>query len=70
MRRREMAWIRLHKSVRLFPGLRLNFSRSGVSVSAGGSPATVNVSNKGVRTTVTVPGTGVSVVDQRKWGKK
>lgn len=40
--------------------LRLNVSKSGVSVSAGVPGATVNVNENGVMGTVGVPGTGLS----------
>lgn len=42
------------------PGLRLNIGKRGVSVSAGKRGATVNLSKRGVRTTVGIPGTGIS----------
>ena len=51
---------RFRRSVRIMPGVRLNFSKSGVSTSLGGRGATVNVGPRGTRTTVGLPGTGVS----------
>lgn len=42
---------RFRKSVRLGRGLRINLSKSGASLSAGRSGATVNLSRRGVRTT-------------------
>ena len=51
---------RFRRTVRLLPGIRLNFSRSGVSTSFGGQGATLNVSRQGVRSTVGLPGTGLS----------
>lgn len=51
---------RFRRSVRLAPGVRLNFSKSGVSTSVGGRGATVNLSKHGTRTTVGLPGTGLS----------
>lgn len=54
-----MSW-RLRRSVRILPGVRLNFSRSGVSTSIGGRGATINIGKRGVRTTIGLPGTGVS----------
>jgi hypothetical protein len=53
---------RFHKSVKLFPGFRLNFSKSGTSLSVGGRGATVNFSDRGTRTTLSLPGTGLSYV--------
>lgn len=52
--------LRFRRSVRLFPGVRLNFSGSGISASVGGRGATVNVGKRGVRSTVGIPGSGLS----------
>ena len=51
---------RFRKSIKLFPGLRLNLSKSGVSMSVGAPGATLNLSQRGARTTLGIPGTGVS----------
>lgn len=51
---------RFRRSVKIAPGVRLNFSRSGVSTSIGGPGATVNLSKRGARGTVGLPGTGLS----------
>jgi len=51
---------RFRKSIKLFPGIRINLSKSGVSTSVGVPGATVNFSDKGTRTTVGLPGTGMS----------
>ena len=51
---------RFRRSVRLLPGVHLNFSRSGASLSLGRRGATVNLSRRGVRETVGIPGTGLS----------
>lgn len=51
---------RFRKSVKIMPGVRLNFSKSGVSTSVGGRGATVNFSKRGTRTTIGIPGTGLS----------
>lgn len=55
---------RFRKSVRLMPGVRLNFSNRGVSTSLGGSGATVNIGKRGVRATAGLPGTGLSYSQQ------
>lgn len=52
--------LRFRKSFKLFPGVRLNVSRSGLSTSFGIPGATVNVGCKGLRGTVGIPGTGLS----------
>ena len=51
---------RIRKSIKLFPGVRINLSKSGVSASVGVKGTTVNISEKGTRATVDIPGTGVS----------
>jgi len=51
---------RFHRTVRLFPGLRLNVSKSGVSASIGTRGAWLTFGRKGTRTTVGLPGTGIS----------
>lgn len=54
-----MGW-RFRRSVKLLPGVRLNFSNRGMSTSIGPTGATLNFSNRGTRATVGLPGTGVS----------
>ena len=51
---------RFRKSVRLFPGARLNFSKSGVSVSLGAPGATFNFGPRGSAITVGLPESGLS----------
>lgn len=51
---------RFRKSVRIIPGVRLNLSGSGVSVSLGGPGATLNISARGSAVTLGLPGTGLS----------
>ena len=51
---------RFRKSIKLFPGVRLNLSKSGVSTSIGRPGATINISARGTRATVGLPGTGLS----------
>jgi hypothetical protein len=51
---------RFRRSIRLLPGVRLNFSRSGVSTSLGVRGASVTVGRRGVRANVGLPGTGIS----------
>lgn len=49
------------KSISIFPGLKLNLSKSGVSITGGvkGLHKTVNLGTGKTTTTVGVPGTGV-----------
>ncbi|WP_370559406.1 DUF4236 domain-containing protein [Edwardsiella tarda] len=52
--------LRFRKTFTLFPGVRLNVSKQGISTSIGGPGATVNIGRKGIRATVGLPGTGLS----------
>ncbi len=52
--------LRVRKIVKLAPGIKLNLSKSGGSLSFGGKGFTVNLGRKGTRTTVGAPGTGIS----------
>ena len=52
--------IRFRKSFKIFPGVKVNVSKGGVSVSVGKPGATLNFSRHGVRQTIGVPGSGVS----------
>ncbi len=51
---------RFRRSIRIFPGLRLNLGKRGVSASIGVRGAHVTVGPTGTRTTVGLPGSGVS----------
>ncbi len=63
--------LRFRKSISLIPGVRLNFSKSGMSVSSGvpGFRKTINTKGQ-VTTTVGIPGTGLYYVDTKKTGNK
>ncbi|WP_157980756.1 DUF4236 domain-containing protein [Aliidiomarina taiwanensis] len=51
---------RFHRRITLFPGVRLNLGKTGVSVSAGVRGATVTAGKRGVHGNVGLPGTGLS----------
>lgn len=52
---------RFRKSVKIIPGVRLNFSKSGVSTTLGGRGASLNIKHgRKTKMTVGVPGTGLS----------
>ena len=52
---------RYRKSVKIAPGVRMNFSKSGASVSVGGKGGHVTVNSKGeTRVGASIPGTGLS----------
>ena len=50
--------LRFFRRKQLFPGLRLNMSKSGPSLSMGVRGAHVTVGRRGITRTVGVPGTG------------
>src|ERR1700677_1224317 len=50
----------LHRSIELLPGVRLNVGKRGVSTSIGVRGADVTFRRTGARTTVGLPGSGLS----------
>lgn len=54
-----MGSLRLFRRVRIAPGLTLNLTTRGASLSAGVRGAHVTVGRTGIRRTVGIPGTGV-----------
>ncbi|HDU5191354.1 TPA: DUF4236 domain-containing protein [Klebsiella aerogenes] len=52
--------LRFRQTFTLFPGVRLNIGKRGISASIGVPGATVNVGQNGVRATVGLPGSGLS----------
>ena len=65
-----MGYFRFRRSVRLIPGIRVNFSKTGTSLSVGGRGATLNLGKRGVRTTVGLPGTGLSYSESAPWHRR
>jgi hypothetical protein len=64
-----MGW-RIRRSVKLGP-LRLTASKSGLGVSVGVKGARVGISGDGrVRETLSVPGTGISYVEEHRAGRR
>jgi hypothetical protein len=58
---------RFRRSVRILPGIRLNFGRRSTSVSLGVRGAHVTFGgSQGTRTTVGLPGTGLSYTEVHK----
>lgn len=55
-----MGYFRFRRSIKLAPGVRWNIGKKGSSVSIGGHGLTHTISAKGSRTTVGIPGSGVS----------
>jgi Protein of unknown function (DUF4236) len=62
-----MGYVRLFRRVRVAPGLTLNLSKSGPSLSVGVRGAHVTVGRSGVRRTVGIPGTGVFYTTHDGW---
>ncbi len=60
---------RFRKSIKILPGVRINLSKSGPSLSIGGRGASVNVGGRGARLTLGIPGTGLYYTTQAS-GKK
>lgn len=53
--------LRFRKSLRIVPGLKVNFSKQGLSsLTVGGKGLTYNIGRKGTRGTAGLPGTGLS----------
>jgi hypothetical protein len=57
--------LRFYKRVHLFPGLSVNVSRSGPSLTVGVRGAHVTVGRSGVTQTVGLPGTGIYYTSHR-----
>lgn len=52
--------LRFRKTVKLGPGIKLNFSKSGVSTTVGPRGLTTTIGKSGVYRNVGIPGTGIS----------
>jgi hypothetical protein len=58
-----MGFFRFRRSVKIFPGVRWNFGKNSTSLSIGGRGAHYTFGTSGSRTTVGIPGTGLSYTD-------
>ena len=64
-----MGW-RFRKSVKLAPGVKLNFGKKSVGVSVGGRYSGVSINSKtGVTTRASIPGTGISYTQKVGGGR-
>src|SRR5512141_812321 len=52
--------VRIRKTFKLFPGVKVNMSKGGVSFTVGAKGYHLNFSKRGVRQTVGLPGSGIS----------
>lgn len=57
---------RFRRSMKVFPGVRINLSRSGLSTSIGVRGAHITLGHSKVRETVGLPGTGISYTTLHK----
>ena len=63
--------LKFRKSIKIAPGVRMNFGKKGVGMSFGGKGARYSISSTGRRTTtVGIPGTGLSYSHSSGGGKK
>ena len=62
--------IRFQKRIRIAPGLRLNLSAGGVSMSAGPRGASLTLGKQGLYGNAGLPGTGISARQKLSPGKK
>jgi hypothetical protein len=60
--------LRFRRRIRIAPGLSLNLSKRGTSLSVGGRGAHVTIGHGQVRDTVSLPGTGVSYTSTHRTG--
>ena len=55
-----MGHFRFRRRIRIAPGIHLNIGKTGISTSLGGRGLTLNIGRGKTRTTVGLPGTGLS----------
>lgn len=61
--------LRFRKRIKVIPGVYINLGNKGAnSVSVGGNGLTANVNKNGTKTTVGLPGTGLSYETKRSSG--
>ena len=61
---------RFFKRINIFPGIYLNLSKSGISISFGVTGAKITIGKKGIRKTFGLPGTGLFYTTHKPWNKK
>ena len=64
-----MGW-RFRRTKKIAPGIRLNFSKSGISTTVGKRGASVNFGNRGTFLNLGIPGTGIYSREKISTGKK
>ncbi|HTP01783.1 MAG TPA: DUF4236 domain-containing protein [Anaerolineales bacterium] len=58
--------IRFRRTLRIAPGVKLNFSKSGISTTVGPKGFHYTFGKRGIRRSIGIPGTGISEVDYVK----
>jgi hypothetical protein len=61
--------LNFRKSISIGKLFRINFSKSGIGVSAGVKGARISLGKKGLRETISLPGTGLSWSEQQSFKK-
>lgn len=59
-----MGNFRFYRRMRIFPGLSVNLSKSGPSLTVGMRGAHMTVGSRGLRKTIGIPGTGIYYTSQ------
>lgn len=62
--------LRFHRALKLSKGLKLNLSKTGPSLSVGGKGLSVNLGRRGLKQTVSLPGSGISYSAQKRLGAR
>ncbi|HET6942760.1 MAG TPA: DUF4236 domain-containing protein [Sphingomicrobium sp.] len=62
--------LRFRQTFKLFPGVHLNLSKTGISASFGAPGATLNIGPRSLSSTVGLPGTGLSYRTQHSLGHR
>ena len=65
-----MAHIRFWKRIKILPGIYLNISKKGISISFGPRGMKYTIGRKRKRFSAGIPGTGIYYIDQKKSKKK
>ncbi len=55
--------LRFRRTIKIAPGVKLNLSKGGVSTTVGTKNLKFNFGKRGVKRTVSIPGTGIQEVD-------
>ena len=58
---------RFRRTLKIAPGIRLNFGKKGISTSIGPRGAKITLGKDGVRTTVGLPGSGISYTHYERY---